>query len=148
MQHQETLIDYDIPQLFIGYDQFNVKYLCLLIECTEQYDTYLCVPITSVRLKQFYQESLELRKIYENPESDELFHAKITGDIKNIELIPIAHESLLEDWLPEHNFYFKKENMSESNSIPQLSKEQVQDLLDLLKYKPLLELLNKQHKIA
>jgi len=91
---------------------------------------------------------LELRTIYENPESDELFHAKIIGDIKNIQLIPIAHESLLEDWLPEHNFYFKKEYMSESNSIPQLSKEQIQDLLDLLKYKPLLDILNKQYKLA
>jgi hypothetical protein len=152
IQHQETLIDYDSPQLFVGYDQFNVQYLCLLVECSDTFDKFLCVPITSKRLIAFYQESEDLREIYENPESDELFYAKVAGEIKDIQLIPIVRESLLEEWLPERDFYFKKDNaidnIVESRSVYQFSKEQMQDLLDLLKYKPLLELLSQQQSVT
>jgi len=152
IQHQETLIDYDSPQLVVAYDQFNVQYLCLFVECTETVDKFLCVPVTALRLKAFYQELVSLREIYENPESDEWFYADVVGEIENIRLIPIARESLSEEWLPEPEFYFKKKNAQdsvvESPPVPQFSKQQIQDLLDLLKYKPLLELLNQQHRIA
>jgi hypothetical protein len=147
IQHQETLIDYDSPQLLVAYDQFNTQYLCLLVECSEQNDKFLCVPITPIRLKDFFSACLDLREIYESPESDELFYADVVGEIKDIQLIPIARESLSDKWLPERDFYFKKdkhEDIVESRSVYQLSKEQIQDLLDLLKYKPLLEILSKQ----
>ncbi len=148
IQHQETLIDYDSPQLLVASDQFNTQYLCLLVECSEQNDKFLCVPITPIRLKDFFSALIELREIYENPESEELFYADVVGEIKDIQLIPIARESLSDKWLPERDFYFKKDNrheeIIESPTVYQLSKEQIQDLLDLLKYKPLLEILSKQ----
>jgi len=151
IQHQETLIDYDSPQLLVAYDQFKTQYLCLLVECREQNDQFLCVPITPIRLNNFCSGLVELREIYENPESDELFYADVVGEIKDIQLILIARESLSDKWLPERDFYFKKENkheeIVESRSVYQLSKEQIQDLLDLLKYKPLLEILSKQQGI-
>ena len=109
-------------------------------------------PISDSRLKAFYQESVALREIYEKPESEELFYADIRGEIKDVQLIPITQKSLPDDWLPECDFYFKKDNVSdkilESRLIYRLSKEQIQDLLDLLKYKPLLELLSQQQKMA
>jgi hypothetical protein len=127
IQHQETLIDYDSPQLFVGSDKENVQYLCLLVECTETVDKFLCVPVTSKKLKAFYQELVSLREIYEYPESDELFYADVTGEITNIRLIPMAREWLSEEWLPEHDFYFKKDNapdnLIESPPIEQFSKE-------------------------
>ena len=133
-------------------DQFKTQYLCLLVECREHNDTFLCVPITPSRLKYFFSGCVDLRKIYDNPESDELFYADVVGVIKDIQLIPIARESLSEPWLPEGDFYFKKDNrhedIVESDSIYQLSQKQIQDLLDLLKYKPLLEILSKQQGIG
>jgi hypothetical protein len=148
IQHQETLIDYDSPQLLVASDQFNTQYLCLLVECSEQNDKFLCVPITPIRLKDFFSALVELREIYENPESEELFYADVVGEIKDIQLIPIVRESLSDKWLPERDFYFKKDNkhedIIESRTVYQLSKGQIQELLDLLKYKPLLEILSKQ----
>jgi len=148
IQHQETLIDYDSPQLLVACDQFNTQYLCLLVECSEQSDRFLCVPITPIRLKDFFSTLIELREIYTNPESDELFYADVVGEIIDIQLIPIVRESVSDKWLPEHDFYFQKENryedIIESRTVYPLSKEQIQDLLDLLKYKPLLEMLSKQ----
>jgi len=88
IQHQETLIDYDSPQLFVASEQFNTQYLCLLVECNEHNDRFLCVPITSNRLKEFFSGWIELREIYDNPESDELFYADVVGVIKDIQLIP------------------------------------------------------------
>ena len=41
IQYQETLIDYDSPQLIVASDQFNVLYFCLVVECTEQFDKFL-----------------------------------------------------------------------------------------------------------
>ncbi len=64
IQHQETLIDYDSPQLLVAYDQFNTQYLCLLVECSEQNDKFLCVPITPIRLKDFFSARVDLREIY------------------------------------------------------------------------------------
>jgi hypothetical protein len=151
IQHQETLIDYDSPQLFVAYDQFKTQYLCLLVECSEYNDKFLCVPITSSRLKAFFSGWIDLRELYENPESDELFYADVVGLIKDIQLIPIACESLSEAWLPEGDFYFNKDNRHEeiikSDVAYQLSQEQIQDLLELLKYKPLLEILSQQQGI-
>jgi len=134
--------------LLVASDQFNTQYLCLLVECSEPNDKFLCVPVTPIRLKDFFSALVELREIYENPESDELFYADVVGEITDIQLIPIARESLSDKWMPEPDFYFKKENrhegIIESRTVYQLSKEQIQDLLDLLKYKPLLEILSKQ----
>jgi hypothetical protein len=65
--------------------------------------------VTALRLKAFYQELIALREIYENPESDEFFYIDVVGEIEDIRLIPIARESLSEEWLPEHDFYFEKE---------------------------------------
>jgi hypothetical protein len=74
IQHQETLIYYDSPQLFVACDQFKTQYLCLIVEqCTAPVDKFLCVPVSRSKLKEFYRESIDLREIYENPESDELF---------------------------------------------------------------------------
>jgi hypothetical protein len=105
IQHQETLIDYDSPQLFMVYDQFKTQYLCLLVECSEHNDRFLCVPITPSRLKNFFSGCVDLRKIYDNPESDELFYADVVGVIKDIQLILIARESVSDAWLPEGDFF-------------------------------------------
>jgi len=74
IQHQETLIDYDSPQLFVVSEQFHTQYLCLLVECNEHNDRFFCVPITPSRLKDLFSGWIHLREIYDNPESDELFY--------------------------------------------------------------------------
>jgi hypothetical protein len=121
IQHQETLIDYDSPQLFVAHDQFNTSYLCLAVECTEQRDKFICVPVSERRLADFYQASLDLRNIYEHPESDELFYANVTGELtEDIQLIPMTLDSLPAAWLPAADFFFQKEFATETMKVLQL----------------------------
>ena len=108
IEHKETLIYYDSPQLFLADDQFDTQYLCLLVECTDEFDRFLCVPISSEQLKGFYRGQVDLRKIYEMSEDDELFWAEI-GDQVSIRLIPLSYNELSKGWLPEPHFFFSRE---------------------------------------
>ncbi len=146
LQLQEILIDYDGPQLWLACDQFQTSYLCLWVESLETMDKHLCVPVTSARLQEFYQGLIDLRTIYEQPESEELFYAEIGQSGQEILLMPLASESLLEEWLPEPGWFQVKPAVPNLEPRPtrQLSEEQILGLLDLLKYKPLLEQLSSR----
>jgi hypothetical protein len=147
LQLQEILIDYDGPQLWLARDQFQTPYLCLWVESLETLDKHLCVPVTPQRLQRFYQGLIDLRTIYEQPESEELFYAEVGQADQDISLIPLAPASLLEEWLPEPDWWYAKPfipSSLEPRPRVQLSEEQIQGLLELLQYKPLLEQLSSQ----
>jgi hypothetical protein len=61
--------------------------------------TLLSIPVTPLKLEYFFSGSVDLREIYENPESEELFYAEVVGEIRDIQLIPLVRES----WLPAHD---------------------------------------------
>ena len=110
IRHTETLIYYDGPQLFLARDQVNAQYLCMLVEDSNEFNKFLCVPISSKRLEKFYWKEIDLRKIYEDPESGELFYAEIAENIQgDYQLVPVSFDSLPKEWLPEPGFIFKRE---------------------------------------
>jgi len=110
IRHAETLLYYDGPQLFLARDQVNAQYLCLLVEDTNEFNKFLCVPISFERLDNFYREQIDLRKIYEEPESNELFYAEIKENVQgDYQLVPMSFDRLPKEWLPEPGFIFKKE---------------------------------------
>ena len=108
IQHKETLIYYDGAQLFLAHDQFSTPYLCLLVEQDDQSDKFLCVPISQARLEMFYQGRIDLRTIYEAPESHELFYVQIGNEEgETFQLLPLGEVPA--EWLPEPNFFFEQE---------------------------------------
>lgn len=108
IQHKETLIYYDGPQLFSAYDQFRTPYLCLLVEQDDDADQFLCVPISPTRLELFYQGRIDLRTIYDAPESAELFYVQIGNEERETyPLFSLAEVST--EWLPDSNFFFQQE---------------------------------------
>jgi len=114
IKHKESLIYYDGPQLFLARDQVNAQYLCLLVEDTNEFNKFLCVPISFERLENFYREQIDLRKIYEEPESGELFYAEITETVQGAyQLVPVSFDSLPKEWLPEPGFIFKPERIKQ-----------------------------------
>jgi len=118
IRHQETLVYYDVPQLFVARDQVNAQYLCLLVESTDDYDRYVCVPISPERLKDFYLGDIDLRTIYEKPESDEIFYADIVDESQEaIQLIPLDIKQIPENWLPDQGFVYMKEGFEEETII-------------------------------
>lgn len=114
IRHIETLIYYDGPELFLATDQIGTNYLCLLTERKEA-DNYLCAPISKSRLSEFYSGMIDLRDIYISPETEELFYIETKGITyeKEIPLKPISISDVLEAWLPEVGFKFRKELLSD-----------------------------------
>lgn len=117
LQHLETLIYYDVPELFVGMDELDVHYLCLHAESDTDSDQYLCAPISGKRLKHFLSGNLDLRTIYQAPETNELFYTQLNGiNDGNYPLNPLKLEDLAEKWLPEPGFFYKM-NKDESPII-------------------------------
>lgn len=110
IRHVKTLVFYDGPQLFLSADQFKTQYLCLLVECKSDLERYLCVPISPRRLSEFYSGGIDLRKIYEKPEIEELFYSDIRDEPEQqIILTSIAKEKIPESWLPDEGYIFERE---------------------------------------
>ncbi|OQY29311.1 MAG: hypothetical protein B6244_04155 [Candidatus Cloacimonetes bacterium 4572_55] len=106
----ETLIYYDAPELLLGIDEVDVRYLCLLVECNDESDRYLCAPVSKKRYNRFIAGDIDLRNIYKEPEVDELYYIDfIETTDGNFPLNPFESKNLTEAWLPEPGFFFEKE---------------------------------------
>lgn len=65
----EKILDFcDVPQLFIARDAFDTLYLCLLYE-DEPSCQYTAIRISGDRLQSFLSGNLDLRELFENPET-------------------------------------------------------------------------------
>jgi hypothetical protein len=110
----EVLVYYDGPELFVATDQIGVRYICLLSECTEDSDRYLCAPVSVARLSQFVDGSLDLLTIFNTPETEELFCGIVENkNIDDISLQPILRTEIQDAWLPAEGFVFEREPLSD-----------------------------------
>lgn len=67
-----VLVEYDVPELFVGQDLIGRQFLSLLVE-DEEFLKYLAIPISKNRLKKFLSGDIDLRAVYEYPESSEYY---------------------------------------------------------------------------
>jgi hypothetical protein len=110
LNHFETLVYYDGPQLFVAHDQLSVAYVCLLAERGANADRYLCTPVSQARLNDFLNSQIDLLSIFDNPESDEIFTCDITDDrYSKIEIVPISRKEIPPEWLPDPGFLMERE---------------------------------------
>jgi hypothetical protein len=125
---QQELIYYDGLQLFVGNDQLQTSYICLLIDSGPQ-DIFMCVPISKTRLNKFYNGDLDLRDIYTSPETGEWFQIGIDNyqqDYFVLEPIDEPNES----YLPSAGFLLTRTG-SASQSIVIESKEKNRAIVHL-----------------
>lgn len=117
----ETLMYFDGPILIIARDQLALDHLCLLIETTdEESDSYLCIPISKGRLSHLVEGELDVRSIFEKPETDEAYIGKLIEN--KIEGTIIQEIDYSGDWLPDPGVFLKKNQLSD-NKIVQESVE-------------------------
>lgn len=118
IQHKRTLCYYDGPQLFLAHDQSRTPYLCLLVENADEFDRFLCVPVSEVRLREFYEGRIDLRQIYAEPECKELYYADFVDNFDaEMHLVPIQYNDLPEEWLPEAGFDWNSLEMNDDAMI-------------------------------
>lgn len=115
--HKEILVYYDEPQLFLAQDDANNQFLCLLVDSDEKAAKYISIQISSERLKELYSGSLDLRKIFENPEEQQRFYIEIKSNNQALQLIPLSLNQFPEEWLPESGFYFETEEREQKQIL-------------------------------
>ena len=107
IKHTKTIIYYDGPQLFVAQDRVKTKFICLLVECCSDYDTYLCVRISEHRLASFLNGMKDLLSIYQDPETGEFYGAKIDNLNIDINVDLIRRDDIPQGWFPGASFYME-----------------------------------------
>ena len=106
----ETLLLYDVPELFVAHDQLGRAYVCLLVELDEETHKYLCVPISKGRLRRLVDAQIDVRQAFESPETGEAFEGQaIDGDLGHIETQVIRLDEIPDDWLPDPGYFLDLE---------------------------------------
>lgn len=109
--YKEPLLFYDGLQIFVAEDQFSSKYVCTLVEQSDEKDKYLCVPVSSSRLSAVIRGNIELREIYIATESNELFTVEVQTELlHDLPASQINPEELPANWLPDHGFFLNVES--------------------------------------
>jgi hypothetical protein len=102
----ETLLFYDVPELFVAHDQLGTAYVCLLVELDEETHKYLCVPVSKQRLGRLVDAQIDVRQVVESPETGEAFEGQaINGDLGHIETRAIPLDEIPEHWLPDPGYF-------------------------------------------
>jgi len=106
LQRQDILSFYDVPQVFTVRDEVDTLYLCVLAELGEEADKYLCVPVSNGRLARVVGGQLDLREVFETPESGEVFEGTAhNGDLRQLETRPLPPGAIPQQWLPDPGFF-------------------------------------------
>lgn len=113
--HRETLIYYDGPVLFVGEDQINTNYLCLLVEQNKEKDKFFCVPISRGILNNFKLGELDLRNLYISPPTGEVYYLETDELIgEKLLLNPMPAQDIPESWIPAADFFYEEIRFDET----------------------------------
>ncbi len=106
LQILQILVYYDIPEIFIATDEVGTKFICLLVDVDNESILYISTAISSNRLTEFINGNEDLREIFVNPETNQIYSFDNISDI--IEASALENIELSEDYLPEAGFKYKK----------------------------------------
>lgn len=95
---------YDIPHLFIGVDQINTKYICLLSSENDERYFYVCTPISQQLLLAFLSGKKDLREIFIQPETETIYFFEIY-EATDTFCLSIFDDIIPEEYLPEEGFF-------------------------------------------
>lgn len=70
-----VLMYYDFPQVFVGKSAVDQNYCCMIISEEDSGPKYICTPISSQRSIELSTGRIDLRRVFEAPESAKFFHA-------------------------------------------------------------------------
>jgi hypothetical protein len=123
LEHIETLVYYDGLQLFVAQDQLHLRYLCLLVDRKDNFDSYLCVPISGGRLGDLLSGNLDVRSAIETPETDEMYIGEASDDqYKQMEVSSISKDDIDSTWLPDPGFLLEVEQVSDIRVVEEAVK--------------------------
>ena len=106
LEHIDTLLYYDGPELIVAKDQFQLMYLCYLIETNNISDIFLCTPVSKARLEKLLNREIDLRDVLLHAESDDYFIGEVhEGNFNKISTKTLNKKEIKEYWIPKEGFY-------------------------------------------
>ena len=101
------LMFYDFPQVFIGKDLADARYVCMITDDSEVGPNFACVPISTRRIYELVTGKLDLRSAFQNPEVNELYMANFAaGEEAELHMGEAKHERLPDRFLPASDLVF------------------------------------------
>lgn len=102
----QILVYYDIPEIFIATDEVGTRFVCLLVDLDNNTVLYISTAISSNRLTDFINGKEDLREIFINPETNQIY---IFDELSEVIIAQVyENDNLPEDYLPEVGFKYKK----------------------------------------
>src|SRR5215210_2680054 len=114
LEHAQTLVYYDGPQLMVATDPVGTKYLCMLTEEIEERDRFVCAPISNARLAEFEEGKLDLFQIFANPEMGELYEGNAEYSVDEFTLVVEPAGQIPEHWYPQEGFFLVPREVAET----------------------------------
>lgn len=106
LSHRETLVYYDGPHLIVAQDQLGLNYVCLLVKAEQDFDEFLCSPVSKGRLGLLLSGELDVRAIFEAPEAGELLDGMAAdGDLNQITTEPVDKAALPDAYIPDSGVF-------------------------------------------
>lgn len=102
----QILVYYDVPEIFIATDEVGTNFICLLVDVDNESISYISTAISANRLSEFINGNEDLREIFTNPETNQIYSFNSISD--TIEASLLENPKLSEEYLPESGFKYKK----------------------------------------
>lgn len=112
---EEILIYLDGPQLMLGKDGRDIKYICLGIPNGENHSSFIAVQITEQMLEDYFAEHIDLRFVFKRPKKNKYFTFNYDESVNGKYQLKEA-ENIDEDWLPEAGFFARNHTESIENT--------------------------------
>lgn len=108
---QIILLFYDYPQVFIGKNEVDTLFICMVTSETDSGQIYTCTPISIARKNQLVSGLLDLRTVFSKPEVPEFYQATTCTDANDsmpefMLLTPLTYTVMPIDLLPADGLYF------------------------------------------
>lgn len=108
----DVLVSFDGPRIFTCTNSV-AKYLAFLVDELDEWDHWLFIPVTSIRISEIKNGLLSIREALLNPESDILFEIFLPlVEEYEAKLMTISRMEIPTEFLPDENSYI----LGQSNS--------------------------------
>ena len=104
---QIILLFYDYPQVFIGKNEVDTLFICMVTSETDSGQIYTCTPISIARKNQLVSGLLDLKTAFTQPETQEFYQASTSADAADFMLLTALPEIIMPTHLlPAEGLYF------------------------------------------
>ncbi|WP_332461641.1 DUF6575 domain-containing protein [Denitrificimonas caeni] len=99
------LLYYDFPQVFIGKDSVDLRYVCMAVSENAEGPIYFCTPTSGNRIDKLCTAKIDLREVFSDPELSSFYECTASNDNNELMISPVEGVCPKE-YLPDEGLYF------------------------------------------